>query len=180
MLPGVCLLLMSPSHTAHSEPALLPCPIAQRFVLLFVLRDKDKHENDTLFLCRRKSPGKMERKVFYSSDFCSAFRCSTRMDGMVCSTGSTVRTIFVFNFLSLQRSFPIPLPIYQLVILPVALVAYHSTSTLLPGYVSRSPRWPGIGQFREFEPRRVHTRINSLGLFLVVHKLTCGKRESVS
>ena len=38
---------------------------------------------------------------------------------------------------------------------------------------------PGIGQFREFEPRRVHTRINSLGLFLV-HKLTCGKRESVS
>ena len=51
----------------------------------------------------------------------------------------------------------------------------------------RSPRWrmyqvileAGIGQFREFEPRRVHTRINSLGLFLV-HKLTCGKRESVS
>ena len=38
---------------------------------------------------------------------------------------------------------------------------------------------PGIGQFREFEPRRVHTRINSLGLFLV-DKLTCGKRESVS
>ena len=25
---------------------------------------------------------------------------------------------------------------------------------------------PGIGQFREFEPRRGHTRINSLGLFL--------------
>ena len=38
---------------------------------------------------------------------------------------------------------------------------------------------PGIGQFREFEPRRVHTRIHSLGLFLV-HNLTCGKRESVS
>ena len=38
---------------------------------------------------------------------------------------------------------------------------------------------PGIGQFREFEPRRLHTRINSLGLFLL-HKLTCGKRESVS
>ena len=38
---------------------------------------------------------------------------------------------------------------------------------------------PGIGQFREFEPRRVHTRINSLGLFLV-HKLTRGMRESVS
>ena len=38
---------------------------------------------------------------------------------------------------------------------------------------------PGIGQFREFEPRRVHTGIKSLGLFLV-HKLTCGKRESVS
>ena len=38
---------------------------------------------------------------------------------------------------------------------------------------------PGIGQFREFEPRRVHTRVNSLGIFLV-HKLTCGKRESVS
>ena len=37
---------------------------------------------------------------------------------------------------------------------------------------------PGISQFREFEPRRVHTRINSLGL-LLVHKLTCGKRESV-
>ena len=39
---------------------------------------------------------------------------------------------------------------------------------------------PGIGQFREFEPRRVYTHINSLVLFLV-HKLTsCGKRESVS
>ena len=38
---------------------------------------------------------------------------------------------------------------------------------------------PGIRQFREFEPRRVRTRVNSLGLFLV-HKLTCGKRESVS
>ena len=38
---------------------------------------------------------------------------------------------------------------------------------------------PGIGQFRVFEPRRVHTRINSLGLFLV-DKLTCGKRENVS
>ena len=38
---------------------------------------------------------------------------------------------------------------------------------------------PGIGQFREFEPRRVHARMNSLGLFLV-HNLTCGKRESAS
>ena len=38
---------------------------------------------------------------------------------------------------------------------------------------------PGIGQFREFESSRVHTRINSWGLFRV-HKLTCGKRESVS
>ena len=38
---------------------------------------------------------------------------------------------------------------------------------------------PDIDQLREFEPRRVHTRINSCGLFLV-HKLTCGKRESVS
>ena len=38
---------------------------------------------------------------------------------------------------------------------------------------------PGIGQFREFTSLRVHTRINSLGLFLV-HKSTCGKRESVS
>ena len=38
---------------------------------------------------------------------------------------------------------------------------------------------PGIGQFREFEPRRVHICINSLGLFLV-HILTCGKRESMS
>ena len=38
---------------------------------------------------------------------------------------------------------------------------------------------PGIGEFREFEPPRVHTRINSWGLFLA-HKLTCGKRESVS
>ena len=38
---------------------------------------------------------------------------------------------------------------------------------------------PGIGQFREFESPRVHTRINSWGLFLA-HNLTCGKRESVS
>ena len=38
---------------------------------------------------------------------------------------------------------------------------------------------PGVGQFREFESPRVHTRINSWGLFLV-HELTCGKREGVS
>ena len=52
-------------------------------------------------------------------------------------------------------------------IIPVAPVAYQ---VILE---------PGIGQFREFEPRRVHIRINSMGLFLV-HELTCGKRESVS
>ena len=50
--------------------------------------------------------------------------------------------------------------------LPVAPVAYQ---VILE---------PGIGQFRELEPRRVHTRVK-LGLFLV-DKLTCGKRESVS
>ena len=38
---------------------------------------------------------------------------------------------------------------------------------------------PGTGQFREFESPRVQARINSWGLFLV-HKLTCGKRESVN
>ena len=38
---------------------------------------------------------------------------------------------------------------------------------------------PVIGTFREFESPKVHPRINSWGLFLV-HKLTCGKRESVS
>ena len=38
---------------------------------------------------------------------------------------------------------------------------------------------PGIGQFREFEPPRVRTRINSWGLFLV-QKLTCGKHKNVS
>ena len=38
---------------------------------------------------------------------------------------------------------------------------------------------PGIDQFHEFESPRVHSRINSWELFLV-HKLTCGKRESVS
>ena len=27
---------------------------------------------------------------------------------------------------------------------------------------------PGISQFREFEPRRVHTRMDSLGFFLVL------------
>ena len=54
-----------------------------------------------------------------------------------------------------------------LVCVPVAPVAYQ---VILE---------PSIGQFREFEPRRVHTRINSLGLFLV-DKLTRGNRESVS
>ena len=38
---------------------------------------------------------------------------------------------------------------------------------------------PGTDQFREFDSPRVHTRTNSWGLFLV-HKSTCGKRESVS
>ena len=47
-----------------------------------------------------------------------------------------------------------------------------------PGGVSGFPRACYLGQFREFEFRRVHTRMNSRGLFLA-HKLTCGKRESV-
>ena len=38
---------------------------------------------------------------------------------------------------------------------------------------------PGIGQFCDFESPRVHTPIIRLRLFLV-HKLSCGKRESVS
>ena len=37
---------------------------------------------------------------------------------------------------------------------------------------------PSIGQFREFESPRAHTRMNSWGFF-IVHK-TCGKRESMS
>ena len=52
----------------------------------------------------------------------------------------------------------------------------HSQTTLVAYQVILEP---GIGQFREFEPHRVHTRVNSLGL-LLVHKLTCGKRESLS
>ena len=67
-----------------------------------------------------------------------------------------------------------PLPEYllyfmfrQATVEPVAPVAYQ---VILE---------PGIDQFCELEPRRVHTHINSLELF-VVHKLTCGKRESVS
>ena len=51
--------------------------------------------------------------------------------------------------------------------MPVAPVAYQDIVE------------PGIGQFREFESLRVRTRISSWGLFLL-HKLTCGKRESVS
>ena len=38
---------------------------------------------------------------------------------------------------------------------------------------------PGMVQVREFESPRGHTRTNLLGLSLV-HRLTCGKRESVS
>ena len=52
----------------------------------------------------------------------------------------------------------------SLVLYPVAPVAYQ----VIPE--------PGIGQFREYEPRRVNTRVNSLGLF-PVHKSTCGKRK---
>ena len=60
-------------------------------------------------------------------------------------------------------------PAEELCTQPVAPVACQAISSNLV-YIS---------QFREFEPRRVLSRINSLGLFLV-HKLTCGKRESVS
>ena len=35
----------------------------------------------------------------------------------------------------------------------------------------------GVGQFREFEPRRVHTRINSWELSFVQKKLTCGTAQ---
>ena len=60
-----------------------------------------------------------------------------------------------------------PLDSWQAYYMPVAPVAYQVVLE------------PDIGQFREFEPRRVHTRVNSLGLFLV-HKSTSGKRESTS
>ena len=66
-------------------------------------------------------------------------------------------------FSSHLYSSPPPSSIY----VPVAPVAYQ---VILE---------PGIGQFREFDSPRVRTRINSWGLFLA-HKLTCGKRESVS
>ena len=52
---------------------------------------------------------------------------------------------------------------------PVAPLAYQVI--LEPGII--------VGQFREFESPRVNTRKDTWGLFLV-HKLTCGKRESVS
>ena len=55
------------------------------------------------------------------------------------------------------------LPVRNIYSTPVAPVAYQ---VILE---------PGIGQCCEFESPRVHTRINSWGLFLV-HKLTCGKR----
>ena len=48
-----------------------------------------------------------------------------------------------------------------------------------PSGVSEVILESGIAQFREFDPRQVHTRINSLRL-LFAHNLTCGKRESVS
>ena len=54
-----------------------------------------------------------------------------------------------------------------LIMIPVAPVAYQ---VILE---------PGVGQCREFESLRVHTRIDSWRLFLV-RKLTCEKRESVS
>ena len=56
---------------------------------------------------------------------------------------------------------------YVVYSIPVALVAYQSFLE------------PGIGQFCELEPRRVHTRISSLGRFLE-RKLTYEKRESLS
>ena len=34
---------------------------------------------------------------------------------------------------------------------------------------------PGVGQFREFEPRRVHTRINSWELILVCAQIDLRK-----
>ena len=38
---------------------------------------------------------------------------------------------------------------------------------------------PAVGQFREFESPRVHTRVNTWGLVLF-HNSICGKRESVT
>ena len=67
-----------------------------------------------------------------------------------------------------QHAIPVlPLELLMYDMQPVALVAYQ---VILE---------PGIGQFREFESPRVHTRINSWGRFLV-HKLNCGKRKIVS
>ena len=71
----------------------------------------------------------------------------------------------IFRVLKMDASVPVDSRVDP--VAPVAPVAYE---VILQ---------PGIGQFLEFEPRRVHTRINPWGLFLV-HKLTCGKRESVS
>ena len=66
-----------------------------------------------------------------------------------------------------------------LVLVIVAYPAEHSKRKPFAPVAYQVILEPGIGQFREFEPRRVHTGLNSLGLFLV-HKWTCGKGERVS
>ena len=63
-------------------------------------------------------------------------------------------------------------------ILHVVSITTSYTMSGRPGGVSGCPRaW--YRSVSRLQAPRVHTRINSWGLFLV-HKLTCGKRESVS
>ena len=57
----------------------------------------------------------------------------------------------------------------------VELEAPHSRTGGVSGY----PQTWNIRQFGEFDTPRVHSRMNSWGLFLA-HRLTRGKRERVS
>ena len=103
---------------------------------------------------------------------------------------SSRKHFFFFSRFRLSGPIIVCLPEYLLssgLLKPDAAGKWKHTQSI-PGTYHRRPVAPvayqvifepGIGQFREFEPRRVHTRITSWGL-LLVHKLTCGKRESVS
>ena len=93
--------------------------------------------------------------------------CCCLSDGAVLGLPQSVSLLIGATAVCQNSKFDAASPLPACDMEPVAPVAYQ---VILE---------PGIGQFREFEPRRVHTRINSLGRFLV-HKLTCGKRESVS
>ena len=102
-------------------------------------------------------------KLYYANSSAGGGQSRRVVEGTKCSLQSQVLVRLTSTHL-LQISDPAFINVQFLVYVRSVKGLYTTISVAPVAYQVIFE--PGIGQFREFEPRRVHTRINSLGIFL--------------